>query len=132
MKKWAFLIVLVCVLVSFQAKTAHAGPPIGVAQCSIVDTNHPDEMCTELTGIVSGPPTYIQNIGPIPCSGPHSSLCGNQCKIGWSSGYTITQDAMVNNSCHDTYNDEVLGSWQAWGTNLPTNSYIAPVMPNVP
>lgn len=130
-----FFIAFVYFLVSFQAKTANAATPIGVAQCG----GKPQYWtCTELTGIISGPPISIQNLGPPPCfpdpgnpnyQCPAAGFQANQCKIGWSNGYTLTQVAEVNNSCGQTYSGEVLGSWKGWGVNEPVFTYTAPIVP---
>jgi len=128
MKKWMFLIAFGLVLVGFQAKTAHAvDTPLGVAQCG---GNPGYVTCQELTGIVSGPPVSIQNIGPLQCFPNPGDNCSApepiQCKITWSSGYTITQWAGPSGSCHVTYGSEVLGSFSYWGVGQPTHTAIAP------
>ena len=136
MKKWMFLLAFSVVLMGFQAGKAHA-VPIGVPECG---GNPGFVMCTELTGVISGPPVSIQNLGPMPCyPDPHPTpgwtgcgVEGNQCKIGWSNGYSIQQAAITNNSCSQTYGSELLGSWQSWGENMSASTYTAPIVPTTP
>ena len=133
MKKWMFLLAFSVFLIGFQAKSAYA-VQIGVASCG---GNPGYVMCQELTGVISGPPVSIQNLGPIACGpdpnpSPGWPGCPNpeslQCKIGWSNGYSIEQFA--SSSCSQTYGSEVLGSWESWGENQAAHSYIAPIVQN--
>jgi len=128
MKKWMFLLAVVGVLVGFHVESAHA-VPVGVPECG----GHPGYvMCTELMGIISGPPVSIQNLGlrqdtptpgPFPTPPPYSL-----CRITWSNGYSNQQPALVNGSCSQTYAGEVLGSWRSWGASGAASTYTAPIV----
>ncbi len=120
-------------------REAHA-TQVGVAQCS----NPPGQpvnqytTCVVLNGIISGPPANIQNLGLLPCTPNPNINCSEiaptiQCRITWSSPYySIVQWAFPGEGCHETYGEEELGSWSEWGTNMPSNSYTAPVVPSQP
>ena len=129
----AFLIAFAVFFSGFQAKTANATTPMGVAQCGGKPAYW---TCMELTGIVSGTPVSIQNIGPLQCFPSPTDNCTGpepiQCKVTWSSGYSITQWAGETGSCHAMYSGEVLGSWKGWGINEPVFTYTAPIVPNIP